>query len=133
MNLLRFTCLLCFFTSFSVAQVLHPLSLKFEGLEPQKGQVMLRVFDEKEDVIKELVLPVRDLPLAHQIELPAGRYAISCFYDRNQNQKLDRKFTGFPAEPYAFSNNVRGTFGPPDFADQLFTLNAPLILSLRLE
>lgn len=48
-------------------------------------------------------------------DLKPGKYAISVFHDKNKNQKLDRNLLGIPQEPYGFSNDARGAFGPPKF------------------
>ena len=48
-------------------------------------------------------------------ELPEGALAISAFHDTNGNGKLDRNAIGIPTEPYGFSNNATGQFGPPRF------------------
>ena len=48
-------------------------------------------------------------------DLPAGPYAVAAFHDLNGNGKLDRTALGPPAEPYGFSNDARGNFGPPGF------------------
>ena len=56
--------------------------------------------------------------------LPLGRYAISCFHDRNGNEKLDSNLVGMPTEPYGFSRNARGRFGPPSFDEMVFDLGA---------
>ena len=47
--------------------------------------------------------------------LPAGDFGISTFHDVNHNEKLDTNFLGIPTERYGFSNNARGSFGPPSF------------------
>jgi len=45
--------------------------------------------------------------------VPKGVYAISCYHDANENQKMD--FDGFmPLEDYGSSNNPEA-FGPPQF------------------
>ncbi len=49
--------------------------------------------------------------------LPAGRYALSAYLDGNGNAKLDTNVMGIPKEPYGFSRNARGSFGPPAFAE----------------
>jgi uncharacterized protein (DUF2141 family) len=46
-----------------------------------------------------------------------GTYAVSAYQDLNGNQKLDKNFVGKPVEPYGFSRNARGMFGPPAFDD----------------
>ena len=53
-------------------------------------------------------------------DLPFGRYAISAYHDENGNGELDTGLFGIPSEDYGFSNNARGGFGPPDFADAAF-------------
>lgn len=53
-------------------------------------------------------------------DLKPGVYAIGIFYDLNNNNKLDTNIFGIPKEPYAFSNNVFGKFGPPKFEDAMF-------------
>ncbi|MCX6182735.1 MAG: DUF2141 domain-containing protein, partial [Bacteroidetes bacterium] len=49
--------------------------------------------------------------------LPKGDYAFSWFHDENGNKELDKNFVGYPVESFGASNNAKGTFGPPSFAD----------------
>jgi uncharacterized protein (DUF2141 family) len=65
-------------------------------------------------------------------DIPAGTYAIAVFHDTNSNRKLDTNFFGIPKEGYAFSNNVFGTFGPPDFEDASFKLNGNKTLEIKM-
>ena len=51
-----------------------------------------------------------------------GTYGFTLFHDVNDNEKLDTNFIGIPKEPYAFSNNKRGSFGPPKYEDVQFDL-----------
>jgi uncharacterized protein (DUF2141 family) len=53
-----------------------------------------------------------------------GQYAIRLFHDVNGNGELDTNPFGIPIEPFAFSNNARGRFGPAGWADAVFTVNA---------
>lgn len=50
-------------------------------------------------------------------DLPNGDYAVSTYQDLNANGKMDRYFYGPPKEPYGFSNNVKPSFGPPDYSE----------------
>jgi uncharacterized protein (DUF2141 family) len=59
------------------------------------------------------------------VELTPGDWAVALTQDTNNNDKLDKNFLGIPTEPYAFSNNVRPTVAPPDFADCKFTVEGP--------
>lgn len=52
--------------------------------------------------------------------LPDGEYAMSIIQDLNNNQELDTKKFGIPAEPFAFSNAAMRKFGPPFFEQAKF-------------
>ncbi len=52
--------------------------------------------------------------------LEAGKYVVAIYRDTNENGKLDYHPLGYPTEPYAFSNNAKGSFGPPSFAAAAF-------------
>jgi uncharacterized protein (DUF2141 family) len=54
--------------------------------------------------------------------LAPGKYAVSAFHDENDNGKLDTDAVGFPTEGFGFSNDARGTLGPPAFAKAAFEL-----------
>jgi len=54
--------------------------------------------------------------------LPDGEYAMSIIQDLNDNQELDTKKFGIPAEPFAFSNAAMRKFGPPFFSQAKFRL-----------
>lgn len=51
----------------------------------------------------------------------AGEYAIICFHDKNNNNKMDFKTNGMPLEDYGASNNNM-SFGPPNYEDAKFTI-----------
>jgi leucyl/phenylalanyl-tRNA---protein transferase len=53
-----------------------------------------------------------------------GSYAIKAFHDVDRNGKLDTNFMGIPKEPYGFSNDAMGTFGPPSFEQASFKVGA---------
>lgn len=54
--------------------------------------------------------------------VPTGAWAVLSYQDENDNGKLDRNVLGIPKEPYAFSRDARGRFGPPSFEDAAFEL-----------
>lgn len=57
-------------------------------------------------------------------DIPFGEYAIKCYHDENGNGEMDKNFLGIPSEDYGFSNNARGSFGPPDYEDAKFLFSA---------
>jgi len=52
-------------------------------------------------------------------EVESGEYAIICFHDKNDNDKMDFQENGMPMEDYGASNNVM-SFGPPKYLDSKF-------------
>ena len=64
--------------------------------------------------------------------LPQGTYAVLCFYDTNNNQKLD--FDGFiPSEDFGCSNNPQ-LMGPPNFKQLQFEVkDRDLVKSIRIQ
>lgn len=53
-------------------------------------------------------------------DLPPGDYAVMAYHDRNANGRLDTLPVGLPTEPYGFSNDSRGVFGPPAWRAAVF-------------
>ncbi|WP_209331935.1 DUF2141 domain-containing protein [Lunatimonas salinarum] len=65
--------------------------------------------------------------------LPVGIYAISTFHDHDGDGLFRTGPFGIPKDPYGFSNDVRGVFGPPAFEKAAFTLKeAPRKMSIRM-
>lgn len=105
------------------------LNVTISGLRPDKsGQIVIGVFDKETDFPKT---PRRELSAVMTVteagnftleNIPAGEYAIAIFHDENSNNKID----GFPpTEGYAFSNDARGTFGPPSWKKAKFAVTEP--------
>jgi uncharacterized protein (DUF2141 family) len=57
--------------------------------------------------------------------LPYGTYVVMVYHDENDNNKLDSNFLGIPKEQYGYSNNARGSFGPPSFEKAGIVLDKP--------
>ena len=53
--------------------------------------------------------------------IEAGDYAIVCFHDKNNNDKMDFQENGMPMEDYGASNNVM-SFGPPTYLNSKFAV-----------
>lgn len=66
--------------------------------------------------------------------VPFGEYAIKCYHDENGNKRLDKNYFGMPTEQYGFSNNARGSFGPPKYDDAKFTLDKNnIVIKIRVD
>jgi uncharacterized protein (DUF2141 family) len=99
------------------------------GVAESRGTVAIAVFDSKEgfdariDPIATVRLPIEGDSVAWATRLEASRtYAVIVYQDLNENGEIDMSRLGRPREPYGFSNNARGTFGPPGFDEARFVL-----------
>jgi uncharacterized protein (DUF2141 family) len=57
-------------------------------------------------------------------DLPEGEYALTLFHDLDGDRKMARNAMGMPTEPWGFSKDAMGNFGPPSFDDAKVTLPA---------
>lgn len=64
-------------------------------------------------------------------KVPTGEYAIICFHDENNNNRMDFQENGMPKESYGTSNNPMN-FGPPQFDSSKFEV-AENDLSLEIK
>ena len=101
------------------------------------GELMVAVFSDAGQWLKKPLRatrqPLQEGPVSLQLaDLPDGDYAISLFIDRNANGKLDSNAMGVPTEPYAFSNNAGGNYGPPNFDHPRFSVKGDTRSLIRL-
>lgn len=97
------------------------LELQLNKLDPAGGTIYIAIYKYADTFMEEDKAEFRkivDYESETQIivlDLPQGDYAITVFQDLNDNQRLDTRLMGIPKEPYGFSNNAMGMFGPPSF------------------
>lgn len=117
------------------------LTVKIAGLTSDSGSVMFALFNSSESFMDLNKAFRRDAKsISNKAcqwvveDLPPGRYAISVYHDENGNSKLDTGLFGAPKEPYGFSNNARGKFGPPDWEDAVFEFKSPeQVMEIKVE
>jgi uncharacterized protein (DUF2141 family) len=113
-------------------QTSHTLEVQFTNLTSNKGLLFVKIVDEKENEISAKTLPIKNQQVIWALQLPPGKYAVSCFHDEDNNGKLTTNLFGIPQERYGFSNNARGKFGPPPLKDQLFQVDGDTSTSITL-
>jgi len=106
----------------------YTLSIEFEGLKTDKGKLFVALYNSEEDFLKNemkgLIVEIFNGKASARFDnLEKGIYAISSFYDKNDNGKMDTNFLGIPKEPVAISNNAKGKFGPPKYKDAKFMIS----------
>lgn len=128
-----------FFISANVfSQQKGTLIIKFEELPYEQGILYIALYNNEQEFLiheyKGAILQINNSnAVAEFNNLPFGDYAVSCFYDKNKNGLLDKNFLGIPKEPYAFSNNATGSFGPPKFEKAKISLRIEEVsISIKL-
>ncbi|MCV2358027.1 DUF2141 domain-containing protein [Paucibacter sp. TC2R-5] len=126
----------------AVAAPAHAVDVEVEvsGLTQTEGRVMVGVFTDAGTWLKKAATGVsaeanqqKDGKLLIKLQnLPEGSLALSVFHDVNGNGQLDSNAMGMPKEPYGFSNNAAGMFGPPKFEKAVFEAKAGARLNVQL-
>lgn len=105
------------------------LHVEVTGVEEDRGVVIIALLDSEESYDSEdraarsaNVTPAGGRATASFEGLPFGTYAIKVVHDANNNGRLDTNFVGIPKEPFGFSNDAMGRFGPPGFDDASFAV-----------
>lgn len=103
------------------------LIVKFEGIKESKGNIKIALCnsadnytDHQNPFIGKDISAKKDYVIAEFSDLPFGTYAIKAFHDADSDNDLTTNFLGIPVEDYGFSNNARGTFGPPSWEKAKF-------------
>jgi uncharacterized protein (DUF2141 family) len=117
----------------------HNLEISIRKVaQPKGGVVLIALFDKADAFLKKPIQSKRVNVTGAEVHvafenLAHGDYAISVFQDFNRNEKLDTNFLGIPVEPYGFSNDAMGTFGPPSFekAKIKVTGTTQVVINLR--
>lgn len=115
----------------------NALTIEFEGIEEAKGtKVYVALYTTEGSFLKKpLKGTISEVSngkaTATFTELKPGTYAVSSFYDKNGNGKLDTNFLGIPKEPTAMSNNAKARFGPPKYKDAKFELETNTTIKIK--
>jgi len=122
-----------------VAQQAVTLTVVTDSIQTLKGNILVAVYNSKEgykssNAFRSKKVVVTGDKVATTFSLPAnGEYAAALFQDINQNDTLDtRGSMKIPTEPFGFSNNKKGTFGPPGYDKIVFTMTADTTLAVHL-
>lgn len=105
----------------------NTLTIDFEIAKYNEGKIYVALYNSSDTFLKQplkgtIVTVKNGKALAIFEDLKLGDYAVSSFFDKNGNGKLDTNFLGIPKEPTAMSNNAKGSFGPPKYKDAKFKL-----------
>lgn len=108
--------------------------LYFPNLKVDKGNILIAVLDQAGNEVELRVVPVESLEMRVKLNKlePGKKYAVKAFHDVNGNKELDTNLFGVPTEPYGFSNNARGVFGPPSLSQMIFIAESNKTIEIDL-
>ncbi|MGB5988973.1 MAG: DUF2141 domain-containing protein [Marinifilaceae bacterium] len=103
------------------------ITVNITGIKGKEGLIMVALYNSEDTFLKKTFRASFSKIKNKKSEIvfkdvPSGSYAISCFYDKNSNKKMDFNILGIPKEQYGMSNNARGFMGPPSFKDAKFDI-----------
>jgi len=112
--------------------------VKITNFDTNKGKVFIALYNSETSFLgtgfKSIITSIKNNACTVTFkDVPQGIYAISLFHDENGNNKMDSNFLGIPKEPYGFSNQKKGRFGPPKFKEVAFKLNKSDIFKIVIE
>ena len=99
------------------------VKIEINNLKNDDGQVLLELNDAEKNFIKGVSQEIVNNQCIITItDLSPGKYTFKYFHDENSNKKMDMNWVGIPKEGFGFSNNAKGTFGPPSHGKMIFEL-----------
>lgn len=112
--------LLFLYSIIVVGQAKVDLTINFKNIEAEKGKLYVALYNNDDDFLKktlkeDIVEIINGEAIVIFKALDHGEYAVSSFFDKNKNGKLDTNVMGIPQESYQFSNNAKGFLGPPKY------------------
>ena len=112
-------------TLLAPAALAGPLTVTLENIEKQTGTIRLGVYDaagyEGGTAVGGADVTVNAATVSVIIDgLAPGEYGIKLFHDVNGDGEMNSNPFGMPTEPFAFSNNAKGRFGPAKWDDARF-------------
>jgi uncharacterized protein (DUF2141 family) len=115
------------------------LNVKVTNIASKKGRIEIGLYNNSKKFPKvgKTFKMVRIKPdgstLIHKFtNLPAGKYALCIYHDKNNDKKCNKNIIGIPTESYAFSNNFRPRFSAPKFSDCSFSLKKARMVTIRM-
>lgn len=107
------------------------LTVAFKDIQTPSGVMMIALFDSQDSYDKggkpvhAARVPVTSAVAETKVAgLKPGRYAIKAFHDVDGDGKMGTNPFGIPLEPFAFSNNAKGSMGPASWAAASFDVPA---------
>ncbi|MFY0650666.1 MAG: DUF2141 domain-containing protein [Cyclobacteriaceae bacterium] len=115
----------------------HKLTVVIKNFENTDGQAMVSYFQSEDKFLKDgkgartTINDKNEIKVVFENVQP-GTLAVSVVHDENGNNELDKGVFGIPTEDYGFSNDAKGSFGPPSFEQCQFELNSDKTIEINI-
>ena len=119
----------------------NSLTIELIGLRSTSGCVLLSLYNAEtgfpnkpENAFKKAKIEkVKATSLSYVFDnLSSGTYAVSIFHDEDCNGEMKTNVLGIPQEGTGASNDARGKFGPPKYADAKFQFTGNKKITLKM-
>ena len=122
------------FISTSITAQNRTIKVTIENISSDKGKVGFALYN-KDNFMKVPIMAKNakienGKTIVEFKNVVPGEYAIICYHDKNNNDRMDFSANRMPIEDYGVSNNVM-SFGPPNYDDAKFVVadkNVSLII-----
>jgi len=110
-------------------QAQYSVVIKTEKLRNNNGTIFWELTDEHQARIAGGIQNIENNTCIISIKnIQKGKYIFKYFHDENCNNKLDKNCLGIPTEGFGFSNNAKGSFGPPETGKTIFRIENDTLL-----
>ena len=105
------------------------LTVNVDSIAKPQGTIVLGLFNEGtydgDGAVDGANLTVEDDSVTVTFEgLEPGEYAVKLYHDVNDDGEMNTNPFGMPTEPFAFSNDAKGRFGPAKWDAAKFSVSA---------
>lgn len=109
-----------------------------KNIQELKGTIRMAVYSSEDNFMQKEITSKNVKVIGKEVivvfeNVKDGEYAISTYHDVDDNNELNTGFIGIPKEPYGFSNDARGTFGPPTYEKAKFKVTGDTKTSIKVE
>ena len=105
-----------------------PLEVTVGDVRSTDGVLLIQItdsaegFDDGRPPVASLVFAPAVSSVTFSVDLEPGVYGMRVMQDLDDDGEMDTNFMGIPTEPWAFSNNAVGNFGPPAWGSIQFEM-----------
>ncbi len=106
---------------------LYSISVIVNNVSSDLGSVKFALYDSEINFnqrkpVKTMISKIKNgVVNVEFLNLSSKEYAVICYHDANDNDKMDFQQNGMPIEDYGATNNTFN-FGPPKYKDAKFVL-----------